>query len=251
MTTRDIMNGSDLFDRDFYLETYRDVAAAGVDLVEHYFVYGWREGRRPHPSFDGQWYSRHYADTVQSDENPLVHHLTRGRFEGRRASKHAVIYTAIVDNYDELRPSAVVDSEIDYMAFVDDWIVDVPEPWIRRRIPSMLRTDRLTSRYVKVHAHEELAPYDISMWVDASFRLGSVRKERIEQLLGAHAIALFSHPDRECPFDEARVVRELGLDAPEAIDTVVRTLQRQGYVPGSGRAATGVILRRHHDSTCQ
>lgn len=77
---------------------------------------------------------------------------------------------------------------------------------------------------------------------------GEVRKERIEQLLGPYTIALFSHPDRECPFDEARVVRELGLDAPEAIDTVVRTLQQQGHAPGSGLAATGVILRRHHDS---
>lgn len=38
---------SGLFDRDFYLKRYPDVAASGMDPIEHYVMYGWSEERCP------------------------------------------------------------------------------------------------------------------------------------------------------------------------------------------------------------
>lgn len=34
---------SKYFDKKWYLQTYKDVAAAKMDPVEHYLKYGWKE----------------------------------------------------------------------------------------------------------------------------------------------------------------------------------------------------------------
>ena len=35
------------FDKDWYLQTYPDIAAAGVDPEKHFLNFGWNEGRWP------------------------------------------------------------------------------------------------------------------------------------------------------------------------------------------------------------
>ena len=37
------------FDQDFYLETYPDVKAAGINPVQHYILYGCKENRKIKP----------------------------------------------------------------------------------------------------------------------------------------------------------------------------------------------------------
>lgn len=76
---------SALFDADFYLAKYPDVAAAGLDPLEHYSSHGWREGRNPSPSFDTKFYLRAYPDVAAGDLNPLNHYAVYGAKEGRAA----------------------------------------------------------------------------------------------------------------------------------------------------------------------
>lgn len=38
-----------LFDKEFYLMENKDVAKSGMNPRRHYFVFGWKEGRRPYP----------------------------------------------------------------------------------------------------------------------------------------------------------------------------------------------------------
>ncbi len=61
------------FDPRFYLETYPDIAAAGVDPFEHFLHWGYKEGRNPSVGFDTRWYVRRYLDGDLS-ENPLLHY---------------------------------------------------------------------------------------------------------------------------------------------------------------------------------
>lgn len=61
------------FDAAWYLQTYPDIATAGVDPFEHYLLWGWREGRNPSPTFDTRFYVARYLETGQ-DENPLLHY---------------------------------------------------------------------------------------------------------------------------------------------------------------------------------
>ncbi|MBC3207679.1 glycoside hydrolase family 99-like domain-containing protein [Pseudomonas sp. SWRI111] len=74
---------SELFDANYYLTTYDDVRAAGVDPLWHYLEHGWREGRDPSAGFSSNAYLEHYADVRLRRINPLIHYLRHGYYEGR------------------------------------------------------------------------------------------------------------------------------------------------------------------------
>jgi hypothetical protein len=78
------IRASGLFDENWYLRTYPDVAQAGLDPVEHYVRFGFAEGRNPSPQFDTRWYLEANADAVGRDRNALLHYIEIGKKEGRR-----------------------------------------------------------------------------------------------------------------------------------------------------------------------
>ena len=45
---------------------------------------GFKEGRRPHPEFDSDYYLKSYSNVQKSDLNPLIHYSLYGIDEGRR-----------------------------------------------------------------------------------------------------------------------------------------------------------------------
>ncbi len=73
------------FDTTFYLQQNADVAASGVNPLLHYLLDGFREGREPSPKFSGRLYLEQNPDVAASGMNPLAHFLRFGRLEGRAA----------------------------------------------------------------------------------------------------------------------------------------------------------------------
>lgn len=84
-----IIAGSGLFDRAAYLARYPDVAASGMDPVEHYVRHGADEGRDPAAGFDTAFYKRENPDVAASGMNPFRHYVEFGRAEGRRGAPDA------------------------------------------------------------------------------------------------------------------------------------------------------------------
>ncbi len=82
---RDIaaLRGSELFDAAWYLATYPDVAAAGIDPARHYLKAGAQEGRNPSARFSGRDYLDRNPDVARAGSNPLMHYLRHGAREGR------------------------------------------------------------------------------------------------------------------------------------------------------------------------
>lgn len=78
--------GSGLFDGDFYLRQYSDVADSGANPLVHYLSKGVAEGRKPNPYFDTAFYLRNNLDVAISGINPLLHYLADGFKEGREPS---------------------------------------------------------------------------------------------------------------------------------------------------------------------
>lgn len=81
-----LVRHSALFDVEWYLRRNPDVAAAGVDPVMHYLMFGAREGREPSPVFCGALYLWANPDVAKAGVNPLIHYLCCGRREGRAAT---------------------------------------------------------------------------------------------------------------------------------------------------------------------
>lgn len=67
----------------WYNTMYPDVASAGLDPVEHYAHFGWKEGRWPHAAFDPAWYVDAYHDIGEAGIEPLRHYVMAGFAEGR------------------------------------------------------------------------------------------------------------------------------------------------------------------------
>lgn len=70
-----LLHASDLFDGDWYLAEYPDVAGTGIDPAEHYLRFGALEGRDPGPQFRTAAYLRDHPDLAEGRGNALLHFL--------------------------------------------------------------------------------------------------------------------------------------------------------------------------------
>ncbi len=75
---------SGIFDGDWYLATYPDVAATGADPLSHFMTQARSEHRCPGPLFDTGWYVNQYDDEIPEGRNPLAYYLTTGWRRGHR-----------------------------------------------------------------------------------------------------------------------------------------------------------------------
>ena len=97
---------SGLFDENYYLGRYPDVAASLIDPLIHYVLWGAFEGRQPHPLFDPTYYLAEYPDVARAGLEPLSHFVSVGGAEGRNPSPHFDSQYHLVYNAD-VRESGV------------------------------------------------------------------------------------------------------------------------------------------------
>ena len=84
-----IIERSGLFDRQWYLKQYPDVAAAGMDPLLHYVMRGALEGRKPAVWFDTRFYLKRYPKVAASGINAFRHFIEYGKAEGRLPASEA------------------------------------------------------------------------------------------------------------------------------------------------------------------
>lgn len=73
---------SGLFDPEYYLATYPDVAERNLDPLVHYLEEGAQQGRNPNPAFDGEFYLEQCRQRGEQPNNPLLHYLRVGAARG-------------------------------------------------------------------------------------------------------------------------------------------------------------------------
>ena len=79
-----VISESDLFDREWYIETYLAPENIVMDPVEHYILYGAGIGHNPSTRFNTIDYRTVNHDLRSADINLLYHYIEHGRFEGRK-----------------------------------------------------------------------------------------------------------------------------------------------------------------------
>lgn len=68
---------SGLFDTQFYLETYKDVAQTGLDPIEHFIKFGAQMGRDPSRDFSTRFYATNNPVVTRENLNPLIHFINQ------------------------------------------------------------------------------------------------------------------------------------------------------------------------------
>jgi hypothetical protein len=96
-SSRDIGHLQASFDRTFYVERYPDMALGVVDPLEHYALFGWKEGRDPSEWFSTRHYLADNADVARTGINPLLHYVLYGQHEDRRIRTTTAASGALTD----------------------------------------------------------------------------------------------------------------------------------------------------------
>jgi lipopolysaccharide biosynthesis protein len=108
---RQAIESSGLFDAQYYLRTYPDVAAARGDPIAHYLRFGAAEGRDPSAAFSTRSYAVTYPDVAGTGMNPLLHYILIGKAEGRSPGAPATPPKGRADGTAGPLPASIAESD--------------------------------------------------------------------------------------------------------------------------------------------
>ncbi|WP_083097458.1 hypothetical protein [Pseudophaeobacter leonis] len=72
-----------LFDTAFYLTKAPECLQDNIEPLSHYLSRGWRQMLSPHPLFDPAWYLCENRDVLEAEQDPWLHYLQQGWRQGR------------------------------------------------------------------------------------------------------------------------------------------------------------------------
>lgn len=159
---------------------------------------------------------------------------------------NTVIYTAITDGKDGLKPAPVNAGASELVAFMD-WQPLHNGNWDIRKAWDFEKSANRNAKIHKVMPHYWFPHAEYSLWIDGSvivkpdFKL----KPFIEYHLAEHDIAVFKHPIRDCAYQEGVECLKLQLDETYTIASQMDRYNREGYPHNNGLAECTIILRRH------
>lgn len=163
------------------------------------------------------------------------------------------IITAIYDGYDTLKPVLPQEgADVEWVCVTDKPIED-PQGWRVVVEPRPGQHPNVAAKRPKMLPHEYCEPTfppAVTIWVDASFRVLSNRfAHDMCDIVTRHTpIAQFTHPWRDCIYDEATA----SLDLPKyqaqrsIIDQQMALYREWGHPEHWGLWATGVIARSNY-----
>ncbi len=170
------------------------------------------------------------------------------KYKRTRKAK-TVIYTAISDNYENLKHHQYLSKDYDYICFTNQKI-DHPGAWEIKPLIDIKKDPIRTARYHKIFPHLLLKKYKNSIWIDSNINvLTDSLEKRIEDLTqNNQKIYSGIHPERNCLYQEAKVCVELKKDDPFTILKQIEFIKSEKYPKNNGLFETNFIFRNHHDA---
>jgi hypothetical protein len=159
-----------------------------------------------------------------------------------------VVYTVLFGYSEEFNDFKYKRDDIDFICFTDD-----PELrsdfWRIVRVSSNLLDAPRAAKIIKLLAHRYLPQYDWSLYLDNTVRLKLRPRDIFTRFLADadSPLVCFIHPDRNCIYDEARVVIDVAYDDPTRIERQIESYRWHGYPAKNGLFAGTLLLRRHHE----
>jgi radical SAM protein with 4Fe4S-binding SPASM domain len=122
---------SGVFDRDFYLKAYPDIAQAGVNPLLHYLEHGRFEQRKASGTFDPAAYLKANPDVAKSGIEPFLHYVRIGRSAQAPRSRAELICRKLGLDVEELeRKHLTVASLVDSLSHNAEY-TEVIEPLLK------------------------------------------------------------------------------------------------------------------------
>jgi len=158
------------------------------------------------------------------------------------------VYTCITQGYDSLKIPLSVDKRLAYFCFTDTPHSVMP-PWEFRHIDLKGLSPKDQNRYIKMHPHEFLPGYDVTVYVDGNIQIVGDLYELICTLLNApEDIFIYKHLLRNCVFAEAAACAHYSHDWLWTIAAQMRRYSSECYPVGNGLFEANVLIRKNTDS---
>lgn len=151
------------------------------------------------------------------------------------------VITSLVGGKDHLSRGHVK-GKAKWIAYVDE--LTYSDDWTIEKAYDKFKSARRNSRIPKLLIHK-FVDTEYSIWLDANIKLLISPEEVIHRYLKDHDIATFTHPIRDCIYDEAMECAKRGLDDPEVIIEQARAYEIDGYAKHRGLGECMMIVRRH------
>lgn len=162
-----------------------------------------------------------------------------------------VVYTCITGNYDDVPEYKYIDKTWDYFLFTDN-----PELLKQKKIKHWnikpLVYNKLdnvrNARWHKVNTHILFPDYNYSLWLDANISINTKNVfEKCKQYIKDDIfLAVPLHPERNCIYAEAEIIKQLSIDYPRKVNKEMRFLQKNNYPQNNGLSETCIIFRQHN-----
>lgn len=157
-----------------------------------------------------------------------------------------VVYTCITNNYDTPIPPIPAYSSCDFILFTDNPDLLV-QGWKTVAIQNTTGIDSAKfSRMPKILPHRFLKDYDVSIYVDGNVGIHGDILSLLHYLKGK-PMAAFKHPDRDCLYDEARIVVSRNLDNEGVVSEQIQKYKEEGFPDNFGLTENRVMIREHYD----
>lgn len=155
-----------------------------------------------------------------------------------------VVYTCITGGYDELQR---VERErgVSYVCFTDHAPADALG-WEIRSLPRQFSSGLLANRWTKMHPHLLFPEHGCSVYVDGNVVPKCGIGQLAKRALRDHVFAMYSHPFRDCVYDEAMECARIGHDWLWAFVRQLRSYRNEGLPPNRGLYECNILFRRHH-----
>lgn len=161
--------------------------------------------------------------------------------------KSTVIYTAIRDNYDDLKEPLVVNNNFKYICFTNNKTLK-SDVWEIRNADDYLDTEATPywDRAFKILPHRYLAEYDTSVWIDGSMQIVGDISEYMNIYQKYTDILFVPHYERECVYEEAAACITLGKGKKEDIIRQMHFYFSEKYPYDNGLLCGGFMVRNHN-----
>jgi hypothetical protein len=141
--------------------------------------------------------------------------------------------------------------DVDYFAFSDRQ-TNVPG-WIVKKAAEF-STDpkyknRRNAKIYKVLPFLFTPDYDYYFWIDSTHQLEEDPRTVINTYLKDSDVAVFKHPERDCVYEEGKLVKQIGFDYPNLIDDQLDFYRDMCYPENNGLYELPVRVQRNTELT--
>jgi len=152
-----------------------------------------------------------------------------------------IIYTAIFDHFDQLRPPRGPHGGHNYVCICNPPL-RIPAPWSVSVRPTVI-TPRRSARYYKILSHKAFPDAPVTVWHGGNVQLRKDPRDLLD-IMGDNDIAVLKHSERTSPYHEAEACINWQKSTPSTVHAQMARYRQEGF-PGDRLSMLFLIVRRH------